>query len=207
MVDVPPDLVIDTALPTISIAFTQAYRQIGLSVPLIHSPTFFQRTTLLALGSAVEGEEGVSWARLVGPAGDKFRQAFKDGQTEYPDAGYMDASSFDAMTVAMLGVLKAAADNGVSPLDVTGPQVTAAMPSIDDQTAMEIDPGVDGFTKAIQAFDAGQNIDYTGGSGPVDWDANFNTRQPLVHVKLRADGSWDVLATYDCVSDDSCPVQ
>lgn len=200
----------------------------------LHFQTFRFSSNLLSLGELAEGEVGVSHVVLDGPGGDKFAADFqaKYGIVPvYRDSIYYDnaMTMLTALFTAMQGVdnnpdaLDGAMVRRVMPCSSIGsarlipatctpvPPATicAARPDLDCPAGDNITaygPGVEGIRTAIRAIQANQPIEYTGASGPVDYDIAGNVKNKVANYTVQ-NGRYVDLAQFDCVASNLCVCQ
>lgn len=114
--------------------------------------------TELIGADATEGMLGTSPGAFSGNAPDSFDALFK--KAPGPERNLFDAAVFDNVVLCYLGALAAGSSDG-----------EAIAEAIVDVTA----PGGPKYTfeqlpQAIEALEKGEDIDYEGASGPIDWD-------------------------------------
>ncbi len=105
-----------------------------------------------------EGMLGTAPGSFAGDAPDAFDAAYKAAGG--PERNLFDAPVFDNVILCYLGALAAGSSDG-----------DAIAEAVVDVTA----PGGAKYTfeqlpQAIEAIEAGEDIDYEGASGPIDWD-------------------------------------
>jgi hypothetical protein len=202
-----PDLIINKALPTIAIPFIKAYKQNAANTIAILQDGSFRRNTLLAsLGSAADGQVGVSnIAYMHNPSGMLFKTE-QQAVTGFPPAAY-EAQGYDAMALALLALIKASVV-ATDPTLVTGANTRDALNDLNhdaaaDATVVQFGTGTDEFVKAIQAIEAGKPVDYVGASGNVNFDAVGNTLDLAVLWQIQG-GQFVETNTFDCVTSSAC---
>jgi hypothetical protein len=181
MDDYVPDLIINKALPNIAIPFIKAYKQNAMNTYNIFQDGSFRRNTLLvALGTAADGQVGVSNIAVMNNASGTLFASEQSAKTGYLPAAY-ESQGYDAMALALLAVIKASVDNRPAITDATTMMVNPALLTPDMvHTALDqlntpnadvtFGTGATEFAKAIAAFEAGQSVNYNGASGNVDFD-------------------------------------
>ena len=111
-------------------------------------------------GEATEGMLGTAPGTFSGEAPDAFDALYK--QAPGPARNLFDASTFDDVILCYLAAVAAGSSDGediaAAIVDVTGPG--------GPKYTFEQLP------QAIEALEDGEDIDYEGASGPVDWDEN-----------------------------------
>ena len=172
-----PDMIINKALPNIAIPFIKAYKQNPANTINIFQDGSFRRNTLLvALGTAADGQVGVSnIAYMNNDSGTVFKNE-QSAQTGYQPAAY-EAQGYDAMALGLLAVIKASIDNAITdPTLLTTDQVHKALNEPNDPNAtVRFGTGAAQFKLAIEALQAGQTVNYDGASGNVDFDTSDPT--------------------------------
>jgi hypothetical protein len=203
--DGPPDLIINKALPNIAIPFIKAYKQNSANSYAIFQDGSFRRNTLLvALGTAADGQVGVSnIAYMNNPSGTLFATE-QSSKTGYAPAAY-EAQGYDAMALAQLAVIKASIDNMITdPATLSPDMVHTALDQLNNPSAdVTFGAGATEFVKAITALEAGQSVNYNGASGNVDFDANGDTRDYATLWKIQG-GQFIETQYFDCVKDNTC---
>lgn len=111
-------------------------------------------------GEATEGMLGTAPGTFSGGAPDAFDKLFK--QAPGPPRNLFDSTTFDDVILCYLAAVAAGSTEGPemaeAVVDVTGPGGTK-------YTFEEL-------PEAIEALQNGEDIDYEGASGPIDWDEN-----------------------------------
>ncbi len=109
---------------------------------------------------ATEGMQGTAPGAFSGDAPDAFEKLYEGAPG--PPRNLFDSTSFDDVILCYLGAVAAGATDGKeiseAIVDVTGPPGTK-------YTFEEL-------PEAIEALENGEDIDYEGASGPIDWDEN-----------------------------------
>ncbi|MEZ0313224.1 MAG: ABC transporter substrate-binding protein [Myxococcota bacterium] len=204
---------------------------LGSSIRVVHFQTFRFSSNLLVLGELAEGEIGVSHVVKDGPTGDQFATDFQAKFGLVPV--YRDAIYYDNAMTMLLGMFTAMQD-AAAPDQITGVQVRNAMPCSSVNAARAyaptctpvppattcvarpetscpagaditpVGPGIDNIRIAIRTIQARQPIEYTGASGPVDYDALGNIKNRVALFTVRG-GRYEDIATFDCVNSNTCP--
>jgi hypothetical protein len=157
---------------------------------------------LSGLGSDADGSEGVGPVAADGISGQAFQAAY---QAKYGiQLNNYDNNNYDAATLAMLASL-VASQGFPDPSTVTGAQVRAALATTSTPGGLVVGTGAAEFVKAINAIALASPINYEGASGPLDFDANNQVVNRVVHFKIMGTTFTD-LSVYDCVADPSCPL-
>jgi hypothetical protein len=204
-VDGIPDVVYESSLPGTAIAFTKAYVQGNLGVPLLHGSPFGNETATLTLGDLANGQEGVGFATYYPSASATFFiQRFTDHFGKKPESHERDgATTYDAIMLGALATMVAVKDLA-DPSTVTGAQIRDALWTLNDPTGTTIEAGPDGIAKAAPLISAGMPINYLGISGPLDFDTNAFVMGAMAHWTITANHFVDQ-QIYDCTKDAACP--
>ena len=214
MDDVAPDLIINKALPNIAIPFIKAYKQNAANTINIFQDGSFRRNTLLvALGTAADGQVGVSNISAMNNKSGTLFATEQSAKTGYAPAAY-ESQGYDAMVLALLAVIKASIDNKdaiinpttmvADPALLTPDMVHTALGQLNTPGAdVTFYAGATEFKNAIDAFMAGQTVNYNGASGNVDFDAKGDTRDFATLWKIQG-GVFNETQYFDCVTDNTC---
>jgi hypothetical protein len=212
---VPPDLIINKALPTVAIPFIKAYKQNTANTTAIFQDGSFRRNTLLAaLGSTADGQIGVSNIAYTHNASGELFKTEQQAQTLWAPAAY-ESQGYDAMAISLLAVIKASitatqASATGSPADVTPAMVRDALGDLNhdasDPAVVQFGTGTTEFAKGIQAMMDGKAVDYLGASGDVNFDALGNVKNLGVLWKIQG-GQFVETTTFDCVTSPACTAQ
>ncbi len=140
---------------------------------------------------ATEAMRGTAPTSEGAPAGEAFGRVFQE-RAEGVSRQTFDAQAFDAVMLAFLAALKGgSADSEAirdNLRDVSGP-------GGDKYTFEELD-------QAIRALVAGEDIDYEGASGPIDFDENGDPSAALYEVWAFEDGEIATRETFDFTEED-----
>jgi hypothetical protein len=200
--DGPPDALMENLNPGINIALSLALERLGNQVTFFHAHAFRASQTAARLGSATNGQQGVSPALFDdSPSGQQFASDLQAATGKGP--AVLDAEVYDAAAVVALAVLKATA--GISqPADVTGAEVRDALQEVNVPGGEVVGVGAAEFAKAYRTITGGGPINYQGASGPVDFDPYGNVWVELALYE-GVDGAFQDVQKFDCVHDHSCP--
>ncbi len=203
-VDGLPDFVYESSLPGTAIAFTKAYVQGNYGIPLLHGAPFGNETATLTLGDLANGQEGVGFATYYpGASADFFVSRYMQHFGKPPESHERDgATTYDAIMLGALATIMAAKDLD-DPSTVTGAQIRDAMWKLNDPAGAEILAGPDGIAKAIPLIKAGMPINYSGISGPLDFDANAFVLGAMAHWTITNNHFIDE-ELYDCTKGAPC---
>ena len=186
-------------------------------IKVIHFHTFRMSSNLLTLGDLANGEVGVSHVVLDGPAGDQFAVDFHNATGLKP--AYRDSIYYDNAATLLLANIMAVHQAG-SRDAATGQMVRDNLPCTSANAArlftdrplvhcpegatVPVQPGVQGFKDAIAATIANQAIEYTGASGPVDYDSLGNVKDKIASYAV-INGEYVDTGVFDCISSALCP--
>ena len=127
-------------------------------------------------GEATEGMLGTAPGAFSGDAPDAFDRLYKGAPG--PPRNLFDSTTFDDVILCYLAAVAAGSSDGTemaeAVVDVTGP------------------PGkrftFEQLPQAIDALEGGEDIDYEGASGPVDWDENGDLSRYIYDISQFKDG-------------------
>jgi hypothetical protein len=137
----------------------------------------------------------------------------QSAKTGYAPAAY-ESQAYDAMTLALLAVIKASIDNAVAITDPTTNMANPALltPDMVHTALGELNTpnadvpffaGAAGFKNAIEALQATKSVNYNGASGNVDFDAKGDTRDFATLWKIES-AQFKEKQYFDCVTDNTC---
>jgi ABC-type branched-subunit amino acid transport system substrate-binding protein len=201
--DGKPDVIFNTVFLNYSIALTRSWSQASRPIPFVAGDTFRRRTAIDVLGADANGQEGTS--PLVADTteyGKTFTKEFQEA-TNLTPSGY-DPQAYDGVLSMLLAAAVAA-----QPLEdasqVTPAQINEGLKKINDASGHKVGPGAADLAKALEYISKGEAINYEGGSGSCDFDANRNTLGKIVHWKVE-DRKFVDYEQYDCAKGNDCPV-
>jgi branched-chain amino acid transport system substrate-binding protein len=131
-------------------------------------------------GTAPVPPEGAEAAQAFGAIFDERAKAGVERQT-------FDAHAFDAVILAFLA---AAAANSSDPADVKEELQAVSGPPGDPYTFEQL-------ADALTALADGEDIDYQGASGPIDWDANGDPTAATYELWRFESGKIESLRTFE----------
>ncbi len=131
-----------------------------------------------SFGSAAEPPAGSS-------AGEKFTKAYAAAYETTKDKFFI-AEAYDATFLLALGIEKAGSTDGA--------KVAKALHEICCAPGEPIEPGE--WAKAKAAIARGAEINYTGGGGSVDFDANGDVGGTIGHWVVTPEGDYKVLELF-----------
>ncbi len=205
MDDGAPDMIASCQLTLAAVAAFKAYKTNGTSVPLLFSAAAQTQQFLSALGDQGEGAMGLSYLPLVGANGDRVKSDILQ-TTGATQVTWRMSEGYDMAMVFMLATLEAIQANGLmsDPTSVTGAQVRDQVLATSTAGGMDVGTGADEFAKAVNAIAAGQPINYSGASGPVDFDAQGNVKGMVTRWEVHG-GQFVYEDNFDCTTDSTCP--
>ena len=132
----------------------------------------------------VENFEGM-WGTAPGPADPALAEAFNErfDASEFgpkpPDRPFLD-TVYDAVYLFALAALRA---NSLDPTAIRDNLFCVANPE-----GTVVNPGPEGFAAAVAALAAGEEINYEGASGPLDFDDNGDIAKGAIETWRIVDG-------------------
>ncbi len=135
---------------------------------------------------AAEGMRGTAPSSEGAPAGEAFGTAWDERVTGV-DRQTFDAQAFDAVMLAFLAAL---AGGDSEPQTISENLQAVSGPEGDKYTFEELGD-------AIDAILAGDDIDYEGASGPIDFDENGDPGAAIYEVWQFQDGAIETLETFE----------
>lgn len=109
-----------------------------------------------------DGTRGTAPGALTRDVGEAFETRYTAEYGELPALPFI-RETYDAVYLMALAAEKALADD----IDIR-----EALRAVSNPPGETINPGTEGFTAALAAIAAGNDIDYDGAAGPVDMDEN-----------------------------------
>lgn len=140
-------------------------------------------------GEATEGMLGTAPGTFSGDAPDAFDRLYK--QAPGPPRNLFDSTTFDDVILCYLAAVAAESTDGAeiaeAIVDVTGPPGTKYT--------------FEQLPQAIEAIQSGEDIDYEGASGPVDWDENGDLSRYIYDISEFKGGKLVKLDTVEVSAD------
>jgi hypothetical protein len=206
-----PDLIVNKTLPSVAVSLiTQYNRMPNGAVQMFEDGSFRRNTLLAALGTAGDGQIGVSNIGYeTGASGAAFA-AELSAVTGWTPAAY-EAQAYDAVVMALLAVVKASQQverpaTEITPATVRENLKTLSVPIAQDPNRLVVTAGPAALADGIAAIieNPRVNINYDGASGPVDFDAagNVSSRGALWSIEGQR---FIEQVVYDCVTSSACP--
>ncbi|HEX8689250.1 MAG TPA: hypothetical protein VF729_03295, partial [Solirubrobacterales bacterium] len=140
-------------------------------------------------GEATEGMLGTAPGTFSGDAPNAFDKLYEGAPG--PPRNLFDSTTFDDVILCYLAAVAAGSTDGTEMaeaiVDVTGPGGTK-------YTFEEL-------AEAIEALQDGEDIDYEGASGPIDWDENGDLSRYIYDVSEFKGGKLVKLDTVEVEAD------
>lgn len=183
-----PDVIVLVATPEDSARVMQAAFEAG------YEGTWFvtqDQTTndyiALATPELLQGIYGLE--EVADPDSADLNTAFEERFKAHSglDVQIFGTNTYDAMNVIGLAMLRAARDDG----EVTRETIIANIRPVTDPGEGKV--VVHDYTAGKEALEAGQEVDYQGLVGPIDFDAYGNITAPFA-IKQVVDGAWETVA-------------
>jgi len=182
-----PDLIVLVATPEDSARVMQAAFEAG------YEGTWFvtQDQTnndyiALATPELVEGIYGLE--EVASPESADLNTAFEERLMAYngSEVQIFGTNAYDAMNVIGLAMVRAARETG----EITRETLTANIRAVTDPGADKV--VVHDYTAGKAALEAGDEVDYQGLVGPIDFDQYGNITAPFA-IKQVVDGAWETV--------------
>ncbi len=146
--------------------------------------------TELAGPEITEGMQGTAPGAFAGDAPNAFDKLFEGAPG--PPRNLFDANVFDNVILCYLGAVAAGSSDG-----------TAISEAIVNVTA----PGGTKYTyeqlpQAIEALEKGEDIDYDGASGPIDWEENGDLSRYIYDISEFKGGKLEKVDTVEVKADE-----
>ncbi|HEX5982593.1 MAG TPA: ABC transporter substrate-binding protein [Solirubrobacterales bacterium] len=137
-----------------------------------------------------EGMQGTAPGAFAGEAPQAFEKAYE--QAPGPPRNLFDANVFDNVILCYLGAVAAGSTEGPeiaeAIVDVTGPG--GAKYTFEE------------LPQAIEALEKGEDIDYEGASGPIDWEENGDLSRYIYDISEFKDGELQKVDTVEVKADE-----
>jgi ABC-type branched-subunit amino acid transport system substrate-binding protein len=141
-------------------------------------------------GEATEGMLGTAPGAFSGDAPDAFDKLYEGAPG--PPRNLFDSTTFDDVILCYLAAVAAGSSDGeemaAAVVDVTGP------------------PGpkytFEQLPQAIEALEGGEDIDYEGASGPIDWDENGDLSRYIYDISQFKGGKLVKVDTVEVSADE-----
>jgi hypothetical protein len=206
-----PDLIVNKTLASVATPLIKQYKLMAnATVQMFEDGTFRRNTLLDALGTAGDGQIGVSFIGYEAEASGAAFAAELAAVTGWPPTAY-EAQAYDAVVLALLAVVKASQHveqpaTEIAPAAVREDLKTLSVPIAQDPNRLVVTAGPSALADAVAAIidNPAVNINYDGASGPVDFDAagNVSSRGALWSIQGQR---FIEPIVYDCVTSTACP--
>lgn len=183
-----PDIIVLVATPEDSARVMQAAFEAG------YEGTWFvtqDQTTndyiALATPQLVEGIYGLE--EVASPESADLNAAFEERLMAYngSEVQIFGTNAYDAMNVIGLAMVRAAREDG----EITRATITANLRAVTDPGSNKV--VVHDYTSGKAALEAGNEVDYQGLVGPIDFDEFGNITAPFA-IKRVVDGAWETVS-------------
>ncbi|HYH53564.1 MAG TPA: ABC transporter substrate-binding protein, partial [Solirubrobacterales bacterium] len=149
--------------------------------------------TELAGPEITEGMQGTAPGAFTGDtaggAPDAFDKLFKGA--DGPPRNLFDANVFDNVVLCYLGAVAAGSSNG--------DEIAEALPDVTAPGGQKVT--FEDLPEAIEALEKGQDIDYEGASGPIDWEENGDLSRYIYDISEFKDGKLTKVDTVEVKAD------
>ncbi|MBK7863908.1 MAG: ABC transporter substrate-binding protein [Archangiaceae bacterium] len=194
-----PDAIVVATFAEYHAAFVRSFKG-SYPIKAVHAHNFRIQSTVAALGTLGDGEEGISPV-LLDASGDDFADQFRAATSGEPL--FLDSVYYDSAVTLGLATLRAGV-NSDDVAAVSGAEVRDAMFHLSEPGSEKVNAGSSGVARAVELLRLGQPFDYEGASSPMDYDSRGNVMTRLARYQAQG-GSFVELDTYDCVADPKCP--
>jgi len=123
-----------------------------------------------------EGMLGTAPGTFAGEAPDAFDKLFEGAPG--PPRNLFDANVFDNVILCYLGAVAAGSTEG--------PEIAEALPDVTAPGGKKVT--FEELPQAIEALEKGEDIDYEGASGPIDWEENGDLSRYIYDISEFKDG-------------------
>ena len=179
-----PDVIVLVGTPEDSVRIMQAAFQAGYQgtwfVTQDQTNADFIKLATPQLANGIYGLEEVA-SPASAARNDAFKKQFKAYSGK--DVKIFGTNTYDAMNVLALAMLRSQLKDG----QVTRASVTRNIREVADPGAGKVD--VTDYASGKKALEAGQEINYQGLVGPIDFDAYGNITAPFA-IRQVKDGAW-----------------
>lgn len=183
-----PDLIVLVATPEDSARVMQAAFEAGYEGTWFVTQDQTNNDYIeLATPQLVEGIYGLE--EVASPESADLNTAFEERLMAYngSEVQIFGTNAYDAMNVIGLAMVRAARDDG----EITRETITANIRAVTDPGADKV--VVHDYTAGKEALEAGDEVDYQGLVGPIDFDQYGNITAPFA-VKQVVDGAWETVS-------------
>jgi ABC-type branched-subunit amino acid transport system substrate-binding protein len=140
-------------------------------------------------GEATEGMRGTAPGTFAGDAPDAFDRIYTAAPG--PPRNLFDSTTFDDVMLCYLAAVAAGSTDGA---EMAEGVIDVTSPPGDKYTFEEL-------PQAIKALEEGEDIDYEGASGPVDWDENGDLSRYIYDISKFQNGKLVKVDTVEVEAD------
>jgi ABC-type branched-subunit amino acid transport system substrate-binding protein len=149
--------------------------------------------TELAGPEITEGMQGTAPGAFTGDAAggapDAFDKLFKGA--DGPPRNLFDANVFDNVVLCYLGAVAAGSSEGA--------EIAEALPDVTAPGGQKVT--FEELPQAVEALENGEDIDYEGASGPIDWEENGDLSRYIYDISEFKDGKLTKVDTVEVKAD------
>jgi branched-chain amino acid transport system substrate-binding protein len=136
-----------------------------------------------------EGMRGTAPGAFSGEAPNAFDKMFE--AADGPPRNLFDANVFDNVVLCYLGAVAAGSSEGE--------EIAEALPDVTAPGGQKVT--FEELPQAIEALEKGQDIDYEGASGPIDWEENGDLSRYIYDISEFKDGKLTKVDTVEVKAD------
>jgi ABC-type branched-subunit amino acid transport system substrate-binding protein len=169
-----PDVVVGPAYPESGRVFLRELVEAGDPPAVLFTDGLKSPEMFADLGwDTFQGNYGTAAGAIQSETASTFDSAWEAAYGELPPLPYLK-EVYDAVYVISL-----AAEMADS---VDGTAIRDALREVADEPGTVVGPGTEGWQAAVAAIDAGDDIDYQGATGPVEFDENGDLAVGLIDI-------------------------
>jgi branched-chain amino acid transport system substrate-binding protein len=169
-----PDVLVAPAYPESGRVFLRELVESGDHPAVIFSDGLKSPDMFEELGWDVfEGSYGTAAGKLVTDPGDRFDQAYRDAYGDLPTVPYL-REIHDAIYLIALAAEKAGSTDPTAMRD--------ALREVANPPGTVVGPGPEGWPAAVESIGAGEDVNYEGATGSVDFDEHGDVLQGSILV-------------------------
>jgi branched-chain amino acid transport system substrate-binding protein len=169
-----PDALVGAAYPESGRVFLRELVEGGEAPSIIFSDGLKSPDLFAELGwEPFAGNYGTAAGAPETESGARFEAAWEAAYGELPALPYLK-EVYDSVYVISLAAQQAAS--------VDAAAIRDALREVANAPGTVINPGTEGWQAAVAAIDAGEDVDYEGASGTVEFDENGDITQGVIEV-------------------------
>jgi branched-chain amino acid transport system substrate-binding protein len=169
-----PDVLVAPAYPESGRVFLRELVESGAEIDVLFTDGLKSPEMFADLGWDVfQGSYGTAAGAAQSDVGTAFDAAWEEAYGELPPLPYLK-EVYDAVYAIALAAEKADS--------VDGTAIRDALREVSGAPGTVVNPGTEGWQAAVAALDAGEDIDYEGATGAVEFDANGDLARGLIDV-------------------------